>query len=241
MGTSVAGVIDVAVSATSDHNRIIENHFYDNAAAAIFSNATSDLSILGNVIERSTGTQVSAFYLQGASSSIISDNLIDTMAYAGMILDPITSSTVQRNRIQNTVSHGINVANASGPATIQNNFINNANTGHSADSGAIRFYGSALIGALTIQDNMVRSSYNGISVRDANSDLTGKTVTVTGNVISRNSNSGIHHTGLGSIDAINNYWGDPTGPYEATGNAGGLGNSVPASCTYSPFLTATPF
>ncbi|MCK4510450.1 right-handed parallel beta-helix repeat-containing protein [bacterium] len=39
-------------------------------------------------------------------------------------------------------------------------------------------------------------------------------------------------------DATNNWWGDSSGPYEASGNPGGTGDTVYGLITYNPWLTA---
>ncbi|HET6575337.1 MAG TPA: right-handed parallel beta-helix repeat-containing protein [Fimbriiglobus sp.] len=39
------------------------------------------------------------------------------------------------------------------------------------------------------------------------------------------------------VSATSNYWGSPTGPFNATNNPGGTGNSVSDNVTFTPFLT----
>ena len=43
-----------------------------------------------------------------------------------------------------------------------------------------------------------------------------------------------------AINAYNNYWGDPSGPYHATLNPDGLGNPVDDNINFDPFLTTPP-
>jgi hypothetical protein len=38
----------------------------------------------------------------------------------------------------------------------------------------------------------------------------------------------------------NNYWGDPSGPYQPVENPGGLGDSVPVNVHVIPWLTSPP-
>jgi len=66
--------------------------------------------------------------------------------------------------------------------------------------------------------------------------------TIVYNEIYDNSTLGIKWGGF-SNDAINayyNYWGDPSGPYNASQNPDGLGNPVDDYVNFDPFLTAPP-
>jgi hypothetical protein len=46
--------------------------------------------------------------------------------------------------------------------------------------------------------------------------------------------------GAQDVNAVSNWWGDATGPYNATTNTLGLGNAVDANVIYSPYLAAHP-
>mgnify|MGYP001596755097 CR=1 FL=1 len=45
---------------------------------------------------------------------------------------------------------------------------------------------------------------------------------------------------LPQADLSNNYWGDPSGPFHAIENPGGLGDSVPTNVHVTPWLTEPP-
>ena len=62
------------------------------------------------------------------------------------------------------------------------------------------------------------------------------------NEIYDNSVLAIENVGFGPdpINAYNNYWGDPSGPYHATLNPDGLGNPVGNNVNFDPFLEAPP-
>ncbi len=63
-----------------------------------------------------------------------------------------------------------------------------------------------------------------------------------GNVIIRNSlisNNTLFGV-FGAVDAIQNFWGDATGPYHDT-NQSGLGNAVSDNVSFDPWLTTDPF
>jgi parallel beta-helix repeat protein len=68
--------------------------------------------------------------------------------------------------------------------------------------------------------------------------------TVKGNTISGNTSYGLYYSGSNLIDATNNYWGDPSGPYDpsddrATGglyNPNGKGDKVSNKVNYYPWI-----
>lgn len=89
-------------------------------------------------------------------------------------------------------------------------------------------------GAVTITSSEIDTSGTGIS------HVSGGTVTV--------SQSSIHdHTSFGAfagagvlMNAVNNWWGDSSGPFHPTLNPTGLGNAVSDNVDFIPFLTADP-
>ena len=56
--------------------------------------------------------------------------------------------------------------------------------------------------------------------------LAGGANRVDGGIICSNQISGLHLTSNATVDATGNWWGDPSGPFHATKNPGGLGNQV---------------
>jgi uncharacterized repeat protein (TIGR01451 family) len=59
-----------------------------------------------------------------------------------------------------------------------------------------------------------------------------------GNRLQNNTGNGLLHTGGGILDARNNWWGDPSGPFHPTLNPAGLGNRVSDNVLFDPWLTA---
>jgi len=45
---------------------------------------------------------------------------------------------------------------------------------------------------------------------------------------------------LGKVDAVNNWWGDASGPYNPTQNPSGLGNAISNNINFTPWLDANP-
>lgn len=68
------------------------------------------------------------------------------------------------------------------------------------------------------------------------------TTSIVSNEIYNNQTFGVDWGGFSAdaINAYNNYWGDPSGPYHATLNPDGLGNPVDDNINFDPFLEAPP-
>ncbi|PID65006.1 MAG: hypothetical protein CR962_00390, partial [Gammaproteobacteria bacterium] len=64
--------------------------------------------------------------------------------------------------------------------------------------------------------------------------------TIENNVISNNAEYGIYNNSSDIIDAQNNWWGDPSGPYHPSYNPQGLGDRVSDNVNFSPWNDAMP-
>jgi hypothetical protein len=90
--------------------------------------------------------------------------------------------------------------------------------------------------APTVTSNTLTSCDTGLRVNHSNG-------TYTGNTISGNTSYGLYNGGTTTIDATNNYWGDPSGPLDdsddrASGgyyNPNGKGNRVSDYVNYDPW------
>jgi RHS repeat-associated protein len=60
-----------------------------------------------------------------------------------------------------------------------------------------------------------------------------------GNEFIQNGIYGINNAGLGIVEALYNWWGDPSGPYHFSLNPAGKGNGVSNNVTFEPWLTST--
>ena len=69
---------------------------------------------------------------------------------------------------------------------------------------------------------------------------TGGTSNIDHNAIQNNGSYGVYNSTANYIDAINNYWGDASGPYHSTQNLHGTGNRVSDNVNFKPFLTEDP-
>ncbi len=89
----------------------------------------------------------------------------------------------------------------------------------------------------TITENSIRNNATGIEARKVRDNK------ITKNNIARNENFGVDANALSpgeSIDAKENWWGEPSGPKHAT-NPGGIGDRVTDKVTFVPFLTEPAF
>ncbi len=116
--------------------------------------------------------------------------------------------------------------------TITNNFI----TGWNHGINLVGSVDSATITGNTIYNNIAIDS--GIHIAEG---VIATNVHVNFNNIFGNSDTdsyGISNSGIGTLDAENNWWGDITGPYNPILNPSGLGDEVSDNVDFIPWLTA---
>ncbi|HEY4502843.1 MAG TPA: right-handed parallel beta-helix repeat-containing protein, partial [Candidatus Paceibacterota bacterium] len=126
--------------------------------------------------------------------------------------------------------------------------------GYATFLGGISIYNNG--GNLSISDSIVSESLGQglfqsggettitssvFSNQDYGIHRSGGVLDISGSSINNNSIQGILNNGGGTINAVNNYWGDPTGPYNEITNPSGLGNGVSGNVNFIPFLTSDPF
>ncbi len=61
--------------------------------------------------------------------------------------------------------------------------------------------------------------------------------TIANSCITNPGDDGLENAGGGSVNAINNWWGDPSGPFNASSNSSGTGSSVTDGVVFNPWLT----
>src|SRR3989338_3312185 len=154
-----------------------------------------------------------------ASSSTIFK--FNTVEYCGAALyfEAVRIPLIIEDNILQNSGYGIFMTSSEG-ATISNNHFEN-NTG----------YGISInrpFSASTIENNEINGNWVGISFdyqdnsRISNNNITGNSLY---GVLSRN-----------TLNAQDNWWGDPSGPYNANFNPGGLGNEVSNEVDFEPWL-----
>jgi len=198
----------------------------------------------------------------GAANTVIEGNDIAGGQIGVAVNYQSTDTTVQNNNIHNNSAYGVVIWENIN--TIQDNEIsyngwgigmacggdgcydgyNLSGTEVSGNSiyynfdGGIRYYAGDQESPVSIgPDNIITGNPEGIYVYGGSYNLF-----INGNQIYDNSlpTSGLHveddSTGL---DATGNWWGDPSGPYEETGNPGGIGN--PVTIINSSYIYYRPF
>jgi murein DD-endopeptidase MepM/ murein hydrolase activator NlpD len=88
--------------------------------------------------------------------------------------------------------------------------------------------------ATVLDSEIQRNGNTGIVAQQAN-------VTIEGSSIVSNTNFGINNTSNTQIvQAVNNWWGHPSGPRQTISNTDGLGNAVSDNVDFDPWLVAPP-
>lgn len=93
--------------------------------------------------------------------------------------------------------------------------------------------------ALTLTDVVITG--NGVGIQSELVNTNGP-VSISESIIAGNSIAGIQDYSEApyEIQAVNNWWGDQSGPFEATLNPNGLGNQVSGRVSFTPWLLVPP-
>ena len=154
-----------------------------------------------------------------------------------------TNVLIQGNTMNNLQSYrrGIGFWNGGGAGggIIDPDVEDNVITGTGAnESYGIDFIatGTSPIAALdaTVMNNVISNTDYGIYLR---SDGCAPGAQIYYNNIAGNTVGLDNTVGSSAVDARYNWWGDPTGPYNATSNPSGIGNPVNGNAEYQPYQT----
>jgi len=127
----------------------------------------------------------------------------------------------------------------------------------SGDNIGLEIFGSKMIANISksiiknfVSDGVRTFSYPIISITDSeisnnNSGIIswGTNLEISNSIISNNKEYGIFNNpapDFPSIRAINNWWGDVSGPFNAETNASGTANKISSNVNFSPWLTEDP-
>ena len=94
----------------------------------------------------------------------------------------------------------------------------------------------SLVATGTLIGNTITSNANGIALGTPETVPDGSTLTAQYNNIFGNDFGAVNVSGTGPIQAPSNFWGAPSGPFNATANPNGQGNRVSDSVVFQPFL-----
>ncbi|OGO01685.1 MAG: hypothetical protein A2Y72_06950 [Chloroflexi bacterium RBG_13_53_26] len=185
-----------------------------NGSADVF-NVTSDgVAIDGFTIRGGSGDQVAGVRLNDVSECLVSNNTISGNYYGVYISEPSEAGGSRQNVIlQNSATsntYGIWVGGQ------QNNICGNHMEGNTATKGSDIYLEE------DSADNWLR--FNSFSSGSGTNQATQ-----------------VYYNGFFKpVDAIQNWWGDPSGPYHASGNPAGTGANVGEMVEFSPWLESAP-
>ena len=115
--------------------------------------------------------------------------------------------------------------------TVEGNFVSN-------ESGTNMQARLERLTTASIQCNTLRGGAVGLSIKTNNPNLDTSLLIIKLNSLLYHDVYGITSDVL--IDGRNNWWGDPSGPYETEVNASGTGDAVGINVPFQPWLTAKP-
>ncbi len=210
------------------------------SATGILVYNTDDVTVTNNILtSNETGVYVQDQNTNGGTAgNVVSNNTIKWSKYGIYILRS-SKTQILDNTIDGSTYFGVRIGSGSANTTIENNTIkNSAYDGiHVKSSGAA--ITDVLITGNTITDNNIAkdSTSGGIFIGQSGSGtMDSSQVTVYLNNIVGNKQYGIFNdSATGTLDATNNWWGDPSGP---SGNGHGTGDTISDKVNYEPWLNA---
>jgi hypothetical protein len=228
------GMFNYVGSGTFDGNTVID------ANDGIASNWSTGVQFTNNtVISSGSGIHTD----NSSGSDLIANNTIqdsDPGGYGIWVFAPYSDITVQDNTITN-VDVGLAVAGQNAPSTA----VFTGNTVDGSDVAAVYVttsqfgFGSNDVSAIFTDNTIINS---GVGFYLESEDGNTLTVQGSGNCIANNGQGATIATGAGYAGTVNadltgNWWGDVSGPFNATTNSTGAGNSVADGIAFDPFGT----
>jgi LPXTG-site transpeptidase (sortase) family protein len=211
-----------------------------------------NITVTGNTFAGNTGGAYAWTYVQGGGTASInnlniSDNTFDLASPADSIrmvymlnvggINSITGNTFTFSGTPAASwAHGVDISgSATGDFTIMDNVFDGAAAGESGVGIRLRddLPGTASVNiTANAIENFSASSGRGIRTSSLAPQLD---ITVYDNCFDNNTYALVHDAQW-LLDATENYWGDPTGPYHPTLNPSGNGDPVSDSVTFVPFF-----
>ncbi|MFP3898438.1 MAG: CFI-box-CTERM domain-containing protein [Dehalococcoidia bacterium] len=155
--------------------------------------------------------------------------------FTGYLQDSLIEGNVVRCTVKDKdVSEGTGISGQFFDTEVRSNSV----SGY-ADGAGMSFawhYGRGISENVKVEGNTFTKNRRGIQVFCDQTDLKG--IVVNFNNIFDNTGPGVQNEGGQALDARKNWWGDASGPYNATANRDGKGNSVSAKVDFRPWLGA---
>ena len=237
------GARGVLVKGDSNDVTISKNHMTVNKNGVVVQpSPASDVTISGNVftLGSSPGGDETAIYMQNCSQSRVTGNTATGFVNAkGLVGVSVEHLTVSGNTFVGN-KDAISIWGGSTFITISDNVL----------SYSVR-YGISIKGQdVLITGNKIANNGD-VGVNIARHVIDTERITISENIISDNTNYGVKFattTVTEIINAVNNWWGDPSGPYDPDDidglnqlNLWGLGNGVTEYVLYDPWLGGAGF
>ena len=138
--------------------------------------------------------------------------------------------TYSNNEVTNCY---VGIATFAGNGEIRDNIVTGNNTGIQVGQNDDVYISTPATG-VTITENDITNNKVGIDVQNFVPDG----LTAHHNNIVGNTEYGVQNSDTDIFDAINNWWGDASGPYHATNNPSGAGDAVSDNVNFNPWLIA---
>ena len=236
-------------------NNTITGHSFDQDGAGIFfygksSNPAYDQN---HIIRNNTVTGnirgIVAYYAQNCTiegNTITTDSGVFPVGQGGIKLDGANNMLVQNNTLSSLDGIGIKVQNTWNHVKAYDNTIT-GNTITGAQFAGIPIWGGAHDNTFeynTITGTTELTFWSGQAYEETQADGVfidddaGTSNVFHYNSIHGNAGDGMENQIATEIDAENNNWGSPTGPYHPTLNPTGLGDSVSDNVDFEPWFGA---
>lgn len=211
-------------------------------------NVTNPQVFSGNTFSNYAGSAIGAWGgYAGSGAGTMSNVTIQNNTFAlsgyGDKPDAVQLTTQDNGSVNNvTISdntfalsgtiHGIDISGSTAGVSVSHNVL--AGSSPVPDAG-ISVTGTDATTNVNITDSEVVGFTTGLL---ADNLATGATVSATSSCFVNNVTAGIENGTGASISATQDWWGDATGPYNASTNVTGKGDSVGNNIIFRPFLTA---
>lgn len=192
----------------------------NNSSTVTISTSTIKNALNNSVVVVSGGdVTINNVIIDGSGGS----NMVSVSGVAGPRFSKIT---INNSVLRNGAFHGISISNF-GIGIIDNSVID-----HFTNNAVQQFNN----GVIKINNSLISNSNNGIAMilgTGINNEITIASSSIVGN----SHGAQIYN---GSLSAVNNWWGDATGPFHPGLNPQGKGDTVSDNVLFSPWLTHDP-
>jgi len=220
-GVTGSQQFDAGIKVESDNNHIFKNNFTKNFYG-IYLEDSSECKITNNTCENNSH----GISLHSSRDCAITNNICENNNYS-IYLNSSNNCTITNNICSSNIDISIYL-------TLSNNCTISNNT---CSSNGDRGIYLSLSNNCTITNNIISENRIGIYLERFSLDNVAHN-----NFIRKNTEYGINtneNNGF-SINAINNWWGDPTGPFHASLNPTGKGDNVTDNVIFDPWTENPP-